>query len=105
MQKLPKSALTILKVIQENGDLTPKQIKTHVSFAERTISFALRILVNAGILRKYPHLGGDMRQSVYTLPELKNTCDNEKRDVETDLISQGSAHGSSQLVGAILERA
>lgn len=64
--KLTQSQLVILEIVRENGTTgtTPKEIQGMVSFAPRTIRYALRSLQHSNLIRRIPCLQ-DMRQSVY----------------------------------------
>lgn len=61
---LPNSAILVLGSLASEGPMTPKTIIEKVGLAPRTISFALRTLVNEQVIRKTPNLA-DMRQPIY----------------------------------------
>ena len=61
---LPKSAITVLEELLNDGPMTPKDITRKVGLAPRTISFALRKLLGQRIVKKVPNLR-DMRQANY----------------------------------------
>jgi DNA-binding MarR family transcriptional regulator len=66
VHKLTKSqtiVLTILKSSGKNG-VTPKQLLDKVSFAPRTVRYALRKLLKKQLIKRYPCLQ-DMRQWIY----------------------------------------
>jgi len=64
--KLTQSQLIILEVVKQSGTTgtTPKEIQGMVSFAPRTVRYALRSLQRSELVRRIPCLQ-DMRQSVY----------------------------------------
>ncbi|MFW9799675.1 MAG: MarR family transcriptional regulator [Candidatus Thorarchaeota archaeon] len=64
--KLTQSQVVILEIVEQNGTTgtTPKEIQGMVSFAPRTIRYALRSLQRNELIRRIPCLQ-DMRQSVY----------------------------------------
>lgn len=65
-QRLTKSQMIVLSVLRETGKdgVTPKQLIDHVSFAPRTVRYALRKLLKRRLIRRYPCLE-DMRQWIY----------------------------------------
>jgi DNA-binding MarR family transcriptional regulator len=65
-QRLTKSQMIVLSVLRETGKdgVTPKQLIDHVSFAPRTVRYALRKLLKKRLIRRYPCLE-DMRQWIY----------------------------------------
>lgn len=62
--ELPNSAILVLGILAAEGPMTPKTIIEKVGLAPRTISFALRTLVQERVIRKTPNLA-DMRQPIY----------------------------------------
>ncbi len=58
----------VLEILGENGSIgaTSKEIQNRVSFASRTVRYALKILLNQDLIRRVPCLQ-DMRQSKYFL--------------------------------------
>jgi len=64
--QLPKSAREIYIVLQQNGALKPQQIGTHTSLSNRTIRYALKILVDAAFIKRVPDLR-DLRTHFYTV--------------------------------------
>lgn len=65
-RKLTKSQSIVLHILRENGmrGATPKQIVDEVSFAPRTVRYALRKLLRRKLIRRIPCLQ-DMRQYLY----------------------------------------
>ncbi|MHA2359756.1 MAG: MarR family transcriptional regulator [Candidatus Thorarchaeota archaeon] len=65
--KLTKSQSLVLSILRKNGKngITPKQLLDKVSFAPRTVRYALRKLLKKQLIRRYPCLQ-DMRQWIYT---------------------------------------
>jgi DNA-binding MarR family transcriptional regulator len=64
--KLTKSQSIVLSILREKGKngITPKQLLDKVSFAPRTVRYALRKLLKKKLIRRYPCLQ-DMRQWIY----------------------------------------
>jgi DNA-binding MarR family transcriptional regulator len=64
--RLTKSQMIVLSVLRETGKdgVTPKQLIDHVSFAPRTVRYALRKLLKKHLIKRYPCLE-DMRQWIY----------------------------------------
>ncbi|PNX50138.1 MAG: hypothetical protein BV458_13710 [Thermoplasmata archaeon M9B2D] len=64
--RLTKSQMIVLSVLRETGKngVTPKQLIDNVSFAPRTVRYALRKLLKKRLIRRYPCLS-DMRQWIY----------------------------------------
>ena len=64
--KLTKSQKKVLEILRERGKngVTPKQLLSEVSFAPRTVRYALRKLLKKQLIRRIPSLL-DMRQWVY----------------------------------------
>jgi len=64
--KLTKSQAIVLNTLRSNGSngVTPKQLIQEVTFAPRTVRYALRKLLKKELIRRYPCLE-DMRQWVY----------------------------------------
>lgn len=64
--KLTKSQKKVLEILRERGKngVTPKQLLSEVSFAPRTVRYALRKLLKKHLIRRIPYLL-DMRQWVY----------------------------------------
>ena len=56
--------MIILAVLREKGALTPSEILKEVSFAPRTVRYALRALTVMNLARRIPCLD-DMRQYIY----------------------------------------
>ncbi|MHA1959219.1 MAG: MarR family transcriptional regulator [Candidatus Thorarchaeota archaeon] len=64
--KLTKSQSIVLDLLRSNGNkgTTPKQLLDKVSFAPRTVRYALRKLLKLNLVKRIPCLQ-DMRQHVY----------------------------------------
>ncbi len=65
---LPKSSLEVLSFLVTHSPLGPKEISEKLGYAPRTISFALRKLLEKKIVRKRPNLN-DMRRWLYLVDE------------------------------------
>ncbi len=65
--KLTKSQMIVLGILRKSGrdGVTPKQLLDKVSFAPRTVRYALRKLLKKNLIRRVPCLQ-DMRQYIYT---------------------------------------
>ena len=63
---LTKSQAAILKILHNKGKngITPKELVNDVSFAPRTVRYALRTLLKKNLIKRKPCLM-DMRQWVY----------------------------------------
>ncbi|MHA1303035.1 MAG: winged helix-turn-helix transcriptional regulator [Candidatus Heimdallarchaeaceae archaeon] len=74
-RKLPRGGEDIIKVLDEKGPMTQKQILASVEQPERTVRYGIRRLLEKGILKKMSNLS-DMRSVYYYLaPELRETFD------------------------------
>lgn len=64
--RLTKSQMIVLSLLRESGGggVTPKQLLDKVSFAPRTVRYALRKLLKRKLIRRIPCLQ-DMRQWIY----------------------------------------
>ncbi len=64
--KLTKSQMIVLDILRSSGrnGVTPKQLLDKVSFAPRTVRYALRKLLKKQLIRRVPCLQ-DMRQFIY----------------------------------------
>jgi DNA-binding MarR family transcriptional regulator len=64
--RLTKSQTIVLDLLRKNGmnGATPKQLLDKVSFAPRTVRYALRKLLKKKLIRRVPCLQ-DMRQWIY----------------------------------------
>ncbi len=64
--KLTKSQMIVLDILRRNGKngVTPKQLLDKVSFAPRTVRYALRKLLKKRLIKRVPCLQ-DMRQWIY----------------------------------------
>jgi len=65
--KLTKSQMIVLGILRKSGrdGVTPKQLLDKVSFAPRTVRYALRKLLKKNLIKRVPCLQ-DMRQYIYT---------------------------------------
>lgn len=61
---LPQSALVVVKILKKEGALTPKEIFKKTNFAPRTVRYALKTLLENGVVDKVPNLL-DLRQNKY----------------------------------------
>jgi DNA-binding MarR family transcriptional regulator len=66
LYKLTKSQQIVLSMLRSHGKIgvTPKQLLDKVSFAPRTVRYALRKLLKKKLIKRYPCLQ-DMRQWIY----------------------------------------
>ncbi|PWI47255.1 hypothetical protein CEE45_12730 [Candidatus Heimdallarchaeota archaeon B3_Heim] len=64
--KLPKSAREIYQLLQTNGALKPREIGLYTSLSHRTIRYGLKILVDAGQIKRVPDLH-DLRTHFYAI--------------------------------------
>jgi DNA-binding MarR family transcriptional regulator len=62
---LPHSAFAVLRSLTRFGPLAPKEISEKSKVPERTVTYALRRLMQQKLLIKIPNLE-DMRQCLYT---------------------------------------
>ena len=64
--KLTKSQMIVLDILRHSGKdgVTPKQLLDKVSFAPRTVRYALRKLLKKQLIKRVPCLQ-DMRQWIY----------------------------------------
>jgi DNA-binding MarR family transcriptional regulator len=64
--RLTKSQIIVLDLLRKNGrnGATPKQLLDKVSFAPRTVRYALRKLLKKNLIKRVPCLQ-DMRQWIY----------------------------------------
>lgn len=64
--KLTKSQMIVLDILRSSGKggVTPKQLLDKVSFAPRTVRYALRKLLKKQLIKRVPCLQ-DMRQWIY----------------------------------------
>ncbi len=70
MNRLPPSAREIYQIlaVEEKG-LTTKEVLNRVTYASRTVRYALKRLLAMKLVRKLPYLM-DMRQSKYMINEI-----------------------------------
>ncbi|NHJ12388.1 MAG: MarR family transcriptional regulator [Candidatus Thorarchaeota archaeon] len=64
--KLTKSQSIVLDLLRKHGKrgVTPKQLMEEISFAPRTVRYALRKLLGKKMIKRIPCLE-DMRQWIY----------------------------------------
>ncbi|MHA2241175.1 MAG: hypothetical protein ACXACE_06180 [Candidatus Thorarchaeota archaeon] len=62
--EIPRSALIVLDFLSDNGPLAPRDISRKANLPLRTVSFALRNLMQRKLCRKIPNLS-DMRRPLY----------------------------------------
>ncbi len=64
--KLTKSQMIVLDILRSDGKdgVTPKQLLNKVTFAPRTVRYALRKLLKKELIKRVPCLQ-DMRQWIY----------------------------------------
>ncbi|MGY5853139.1 MAG: helix-turn-helix domain-containing protein [Candidatus Thorarchaeota archaeon] len=67
---LTKSAMIVLGHLSNGGPMTPKQIINECGLAARTVTYALRDLINLNLARKVPNLH-DMRKPLYRIDREK----------------------------------
>jgi len=64
LRDLPASAKLFYKILQHEGNMTQKDLINTSLLPERTVRYALNILLKKGIITPQPHFT-DARQSVY----------------------------------------
>ncbi len=64
--KEPPSASKIIRVIENNGPMTSKDIVENTNLAPRTVRYALKRLVAEGVIARVPNLT-DLRQTLFML--------------------------------------
>ena len=63
---LPKSAQEVFFLLQANGALKPREIGNYTDLSNRTIRYALKILVDDNKVRRVPDLH-DLRSHFYAI--------------------------------------
>ena len=63
---LPKSAREIYFLLRTNGALKPQEIGNHTTLSNRTIRYALKLLIDDMLIRRVPDLH-DLRTHFYTV--------------------------------------
>jgi DNA-binding MarR family transcriptional regulator len=63
---LPKSAREVYQLLKANGALKPQEIGNHTTLSNRTIRYALKILIEDALVRRVPDLR-DLRSHFYAL--------------------------------------
>lgn len=63
---LPKSAQEVFLLLQANGALKPREIGNYTDLSNRTIRYALKILVDDNKVRRVPDLT-DLRSHFYAI--------------------------------------
>ena len=64
LKDLPASAKLLYKILQHEGSMTQKEIINNSLLPERTVRYALNILLKKGLITNQPHFK-DARQTVY----------------------------------------
>lgn len=64
--RLPKSALRVLKFLDDREPMPPRAISRESKVPLRTVTFALERLVSHDLCEKIPNLG-DMRRTLYVI--------------------------------------
>ena len=64
--KEPPSASKIIRVIENKGPMTSKDIVENTNLAPRTVRYALKRLVAEGVVARVPNLT-DLRQTLFML--------------------------------------
>jgi len=64
LKDLPASSKLVYRILMHEGNMTQKEIVNTSALPERTVRYALSILVNKGIITTQAHFG-DARQTVY----------------------------------------
>lgn len=63
---LPKSAQEVYSLLCTNGALKPREIGLHTTLSNRTIRYALKILIDSDKVRRVPDLH-DLRSHFYAV--------------------------------------
>ncbi|MFX0205427.1 MAG: hypothetical protein ACFFDT_05530 [Candidatus Hodarchaeota archaeon] len=66
VNQLPKSAQEVYSLLLTNGALKPREIGNYTSLSNRTIRYALKILVDDMLVRRVPDLH-DLRSHFYAV--------------------------------------
>ncbi len=66
VEHLPKSAQEVYVLLRDNGALKPREIGLYTSLSNRTIRYALKILVDEHVIRRVPDLH-DLRSHFYAV--------------------------------------
>ena len=66
VEHLPKSAQEVYVLLCDNGALKPREIGLYTSLSNRTIRYALKILVDEHVIRRVPDLH-DLRSHFYAI--------------------------------------
>ncbi len=66
VENLPKSAQEVYVLLCDNGALKPREIGLYTSLSNRTIRYALKILVDEHVIRRVPDLH-DLRSHFYAV--------------------------------------
>lgn len=64
LRNLPASSKLIYKILQYEGNMTQKEIINNSLLPERTVRYALNVLLKKGLITHQPHFS-DARQTVY----------------------------------------
>ena len=66
--RLPESAITLLLYLENNGKKTQKEIITELKLPIRSVRYAIRRLIEEGVVTKQPNLF-DMRSVYYSISD------------------------------------
>ena len=66
LKNLPASAKLVYKILAHEGSMTQKDLISASLLPDRTVRYALDLLINRGIIIKQPHFS-DARQTVYSV--------------------------------------
>ena len=66
MKNLPASAKLVYKILQHEGSMAQKEIINSSLLPERTVRYALNILIKTGVIVSEPDLT-DARQTIYRI--------------------------------------
>ena len=66
VDNLPKSAQEVYYLLCDNGALKPREIGLYTSLSNRTIRYALKILVDKQVIKRVPDLH-DLRSHFYAV--------------------------------------
>jgi len=67
---MTKSQRAVLRILRRGPrcGLTPKEIIGVAGCARRTVGYALKRLLNLGLVQRVPDINRDMRTYIYTIP-------------------------------------
>ena len=61
---MPASSKLVYRILQQEGNMTQKEMISNSLLPERTVRYALNILLKKGLITSQPHFS-DARQTVY----------------------------------------